>query len=103
MAFINFISSIASGIGRRRHSSKAEKAERKEPVQVRLIILETNNYFQDPIMKEGVMMRQPKVGEPFRLMNFTKDGFIHSTSKVTSVIDEFTFTTENSKYRIEKT
>lgn len=101
MPLINFISSLAASVGRKRNFNTAEKTKGIEPVQVRLVIVETNSYFQDPFSKEGVMTAKPKVGEQFRLMNFAKDTFIHSTTKVTSVIDESTFTTSNSKYRIE--
>lgn len=101
MALINFISSFAASVRRKKTFGTSGKRERSEPVQVRLVILETNNYFQDLFSKEGVMVDLPKVGEPFRLMDFAKDKFIHSTSKVTAVLDELTFTTSNSKYRIE--
>lgn len=101
MALINFISSLAASLSRRKGKEIIRKEERPETFQVRLTIIETTNYFQDSLVKEGVMVRQPKVGEPFRLMNFGMDNFIHSTTKVTAVLDKHTFTTANSKYRID--
>ena len=51
MALINFISSLAASVRRKKTFGTSGKRERSEPVQVRLVILETNNYFQDLFSK----------------------------------------------------
>lgn len=77
------------------------KKEELEPVQIKLTILETTNHITEPFIREGVMIQEPKVGQPFRIMNFAKNQFVHSTTKVTTILDKHTFNTENSKYKIE--
>ena len=55
---------------------------------------------------EGVFIKEPTIGERFNLYPITSFGNPHlggiSTSPVTKIIDENTFETLNSVYRIDK-
>ena len=55
---------------------------------------------------EGVSIKEPTIGERFNLLPITSFGKPHlggiSTSPVTKIIDENTFETLNSVYRIDK-
>ena len=55
---------------------------------------------------EGVFIKEPTIGERFNLLPITSFGKPHlggiSTSPVTKIIDENTFETLNSVYRIDK-
>ena len=55
---------------------------------------------------EGIFTKEPIIGERFNLLPITSFGNPHlggiSTSPVTKIIDENTFETLNSVYRIDK-
>jgi len=55
---------------------------------------------------EGYFTKEPTIGERFNLLPITSFGKSHlggiSTSSVTKIIDENTFETLNSVYRIDK-
>lgn len=68
--------------------------------KIRLTMLSTKHEGQENFFKEGYTKEKYEVGEPFIIFNKEKDR-IYCTTKIVEIIDNYTFSTANTTYKIE--